>query len=457
MKIQFRGKNNKILSLAPTRIIVLSFAAIILIGTLLLSLPAASRNGRSIGLLNALFTATSATCVTGLVVVDTYKHWSLLGQIVIMILIQTGGLGIVTLASFFSVLLGRKVGLKGMLLAQESLNHFSFEGILNLIKKVVVVAFSLELAGAILLSVRFVPLLGPKGFYIAAFHSVSAFCNAGFDLMSISGKGEFISFTGFNNDPLVLYTLAALVVTGGLGFMVWNDLYEWKKNKALLLHTKVVFAMTAFLILFGMLFIFAFECDNPETMGNLNLSGKINASVFHAVVPRTAGFSSLPVSNMKEISKVATIILMFIGAAPGSTAGGIKVTTFGVILFAIFSIIKGSENTIIFKRRVPGYTVLKALSIAGLAAMWIVTVATIVLAIEGKPFLDVLYEVSSAFGTVGLTTGITPSLHSLSKLLIILTMFLGRIGPFTFAIALTLKSGKARQDVVYPEGKIVVG
>jgi len=457
LKITFRNRNNKILDLAPTRIIVLSFAAIIFAGSVLLTLPAASRNGQSIGFLNALFTATSATCVTGLVVVDTYNHWTLLGQLVILVLIQAGGLGIVTFASFFSILLGRKVGLKGMLLAQESLNHFSFEGIMRLIKRVVIVTFSIEIIGAILLSIRFIPSFGAKGIYLGVFHAISAFCNAGFDLMGIMGLGDYMSFVTFNNDPLVLYTIAGLLIVGGLGFLVWKDVYEYRRNRSFLLHTKVVLVITAFLIVFGAVFIYIFESNNPATMGNLNLFGKINAAFFHSVVPRTAGFNSLPTGEMREISKVATILLMFIGAAPGSTAGGIKITTFGVLLIAIMSQIRGSEDTIIFKRRVPHYTVNKALSITGLAAMWVITVTTIVLAVENKPFIDVLFEITSAFGTVGLSTGITPSLHSISKFLIIITMFLGRIGPFSFAIALTLRANRKNQEKVYPEGKIVVG
>lgn len=457
LKINFRSKHNNMLTLAPTKIIVLSFAILILTGTLLLTLPAASRDGKSIGLLNALFTATSASCVTGLVVVDTYTHWTPFGQVVIMLLIQSGGLGIVTLASFFSVLLGRKVGIKGMLLAQESINHFSYEGILKLIRKVVLITFGIELLGTLLLSTRFVPMFGLKGFYLGLFHAVSAFSNAGFDLMGALGLGEYMSLVTFNNDPVVLYTIAVLIVIGGLGFLVWKDLYEFRHNKSLLLHTKVVLVATAFLILFGAVFFFAFESNNPDTMGKLNLFGKISSAFFQSITPRTAGFNSLPLNEMKDISKVATILLMFIGASPGSTGGGIKVTTFSVMLMAILSQIRGSEDTVIFKRRVPHYIVTKALAIAGLAAMWVITVTTIILAFEDIPFINVLYEVTSAFGTVGLSTGITPYLGDISKVLLIITMFLGRVGPLSFGIALTLRANRAKPDVVYPEGKIVVG
>ena len=455
-KIAFRHKN-KILNLAPTRIIVLSFAVLVLSGAFLLSLPEASRDGRSIGFLNALFTATSATCVTGLVVVDTYRHWTLMGQLVILSLIQLGGLGIVTLASFFSVLLGRKMSLRGMILAQESTNHFSFEGVLRLVKYIVIFTVSIELLGAVLLSISFVPQFGLKGIYLGFFHSISAFCNAGFDLMSIQGKGEFVSLVSYNNNPLVIYTIAVLIVTGGLGFLVWKDLFDFRKVGSLFLHTKVVLIITAFLIITGTILFYMFESGNPATMGQLNFFGKINASVFQSVTPRTAGYNSIPINEMKEISKFTTIILMFIGAAPGSTAGGIKVTTFGIILFAVISQIRGSDETIIFKRKVASTIVIKAMAIVILSISLVFIVTTVILAVEGKPFVDVLFEVTSAFGTVGLSTGITPSLHSTSKILLILTMFLGRVGPVSFAIALSLKSNKKDSAITYPEGKIVVG
>jgi trk system potassium uptake protein TrkH len=455
--ITFRHKNNRLLSLAPTKIIVLSFAILVLTGTFLLMLPVSSRDGHSIGFVNALFTATSATCVTGLVVVDTYNYWTPFGQLVILGLIQAGGLGIVTLASFFSVLLGRKMSIRGMILAQESMNHFSFEGILKLIKRVIFVTIAIEMAGAILLSLKFIPMFGLKGLYFGVFHSISSFCNAGFDLMGALGKGDFVSLTYFNNEPLILYTIGLLIVTGGLGFVVWKDLYELRNRNGLLLHTKVVLIMTTTLIVFGAVFFFVFEYNNPNTLGRLNLLEKINASVFQSITPRTAGYNSLPLNDMNDISKFFTIVLMFIGAAPGSTAGGIKVTTFGIIIFAILSQIGGNEDTIILKRRVPHYIVNKSLAITGLSITLVLSMSTIILAIENKPFLNVLYEVTSAFGTVGLTTGITPTLHTISKILLSLTMFLGRVGPVTFAIALTLKSHKTTTDIIYPEGKIIVG
>jgi len=457
LKIAYKNKSNKILNIAPTRLIVVSFAIVIITGTILLMMPFASRSGQSTGLINSIFTATSATCVAGLVVVDTFNHWTLFGQLVIIILIQTGGLGIITLATFFTAVFGRKLGLKGMLLAQESISHFSYQGILKIVRNVVLTTFVIEAAGALLLSISFVPKFGPVGLYLGVFQSISAFCNAGFDLMGIMGKGDFVSLTAFNYDPLVIYTLSLLIIIGGLGFIVWRDIIEYRKNRSLLLHTKVVLFITGSLIISGAVLFFLFESGNPASMGSLNLFGKINASFFQSVTPRTAGFSSVPLGGMKDITKVLHTILMFIGAAPGSTGGGIKVTTFGVLLFAVISQIKGSEETLIFKTRIPSHIVTKALAIIGLSGILVLTVTTIILAIENKPFIDVLYEVTSAFGTVGLSTGITPTLHSASKLLLIITMFLGRVGPLTFAIALTLKRAKKANDIIFPEGKIVVG
>lgn len=451
------SKKKRFISLKPTTVIVFSFFLLIASGTLLLCIPAASRDGTGAGLLEALFTATSAACVTGLVVVDTYQYWSIFGQVVILSLIQAGGLGIITLTTFFSALLGRRMRLRSMLLAQESINYFTFEGIMKLVKTVVLATLSIEAAGALILSTRFVPQYGMEGFYLGVFHSISSFCNAGFDLMSISGAGKFISLTQYNNDPVVIYTIALLIIIGGLGFIVWKDLYDYRKTRSLMLHTKLVLTITALLIAFGAILFYAFESGNPATMGGLDTAGKINASIFQSVTPRTAGYNTIDLNGMNEISKLLTVLLMFIGAAPGSTAGGIKVTTFGILLFAVISQIKGSDETIVFKRRVSFQTVSKALSILGLSASLVLIVTTIMNLIESKPMLDILFEATSAFGTVGLTTGLTPGLHTSSKLLLILLMFLGRVGPVSFALALAIRNHKNSSDILHPEGRVIVG
>lgn len=450
--ITYHKKNKKITSISPTRVIVSSFAIIILIGAFLLNLPIASNDGESIGFINALFTATSATCVTGLVVADTLTHWTIFGQIVIISLIQVGGLGIVTLATFFSVLLGRKVSLKEKILAQESISDYSFKDVVDLIKKVVLVTATVEIIGAILLSLSFVPRFGARGIYVSVFHSISAFCNAGFDLI-----GNYRSLTQYNGDPIVIYTTATLIVIGGLGFIVWKDLYNYHSQRRLYLHTKIVLIISSFLIIFGTIFFFVSEYTNPDTMGSLSLYEKFNAALFHSVTTRTAGWNSLPLNEMSEVSKVMTILLMYIGAAPGSTGGGIKVTTFGIIVMSILSNIKGDSETTILHRRVSQAIVNKALSIVGLSAVLIFTMTVIIISVEKLNFINVLYEVTSAFGTVGLSTGITPGLHNISKLLLIFTMFLGRVGPLTFAIAIAMRANKKPQNAVYPEGKIMVG
>ncbi|MEN6314284.1 MAG: TrkH family potassium uptake protein [Clostridiaceae bacterium] len=456
-KVEKKHDRNRVIAIQPTRLIVLSFALVILTGTLLLLLPSASRDGKGSTLIEALFTATSATCVTGLVVVDTYQHWSTFGQIIIISLIQVGGLGLITFVTFFSSMLGRKMRIKSMVLAQESINYFSIAGIRQLVMKIVLVTLSIEFTGALLLSTSFVPQYGVKGFYLGFFHSISAFCNAGFDLMSISGAGQYLSLIQYNNDTVVIYTVASLIVIGGLGFVVWKDLYEYRKSKYLMLHTKLVLIMTAILIVLGSILFFVFESQNPATMAKLNLAGKINASIFQSVTPRTAGFNTIDLNGMKDISKLLSIILMFIGAAPGSTGGGIKVTTFGILLFAILSQLKGSDEIVIFKRRVSFSTVSKALAIMGLSLMLVLVVSAIIQIIEDQPMINVLFETTSAFGTVGLTTGLTPGLHNISKLLLILLMYLGRVGPVSFALALATNSHKNDTDIIYPEGKVIVG
>lgn len=443
---------NWVKSLSSTRIIVFSFALIILTGTLLLTLPSASRSGESIQLLDALFTATSATCVTGLVIADTLTQWSTFGQLVILALIQIGGLGMVTLATFFSVLLGRKISMRGKILAQESISDYNFSDVLQMIRSVIRITFGFEFAGAVLLSFSFVPLYGLRGFYLAGFHSISAFCNAGFDLF-----GNYRSLTEFNDSPLVLYTISFLIITGGLGFIVWKDLYDFRKTRTLYLHTKLVLIISLSLIMIGTVYFYFAEGSNPATMGNLSAVEKVNASVFQSVTSRTAGYNSIPTGEMREMSLVITILLMFIGAAPGSTGGGIKVTTFGILLIAIFSNIRGNEETIVLKRNVPQMVVNKALAITGLAMLVIFIMTSILSGVESIPFVQALFEVTSAFGTVGLSTGITPGLSEISKVILIFTMFLGRVGPLSFAIAIALKENRKLQNAVYPEGKIMVG
>ncbi len=452
----FNRHINRLINLSPTRVIVVYFTVLITIGTCLLMLPLSQKQGNSTPLIDALFTSTSAACVTGLVVYDTYNHWSTFGQVIILLLIQLGALGIITLATLFSVILGRKAGLKGMLLARESLSHFSFSESMSIVKKVIFLSLSIELAGAAVLSIRFIPSFGLKGIYISVFHSISAFCNAGFDLMGISGKGNYVSLSGISNDPLLIYTFSFLIIAGGLGFLVWNNIFNYRKTRVLLLNTQLVLIITIFLIVFGAVLFFVFEMNNENTIGKMTLIEKINTSVFHSISPRTAGFNIIDLGATKDITKVLNILLMFIGAAPGSTAGGIKVTTIGILFMAVVSEIAGQPETVILKKRVTYASIIKSLTVIMLAFSLITIVSSLLLIIENKPYLQVLFETTSAFGTVGLSTGLTPSLHVLSKILLIVTMFLGRVGLLTFAISLSLKNNKDRNSI-YPEGKVVVG
>ena len=453
VKLQYKFKNNKIISLEPTKIIVFSFIVVILCGTGLLYLPIASNPGQTrISFLDALFTATAATCVTGLTVVDTATQWSYFGQTVILVLVQIGALGLVTITTFFSVLLGKKVGMKGRILAQESLNHFSSEGILRLIKRVILVTFIIEFAGAVIIAIRFIPQFGLRGIYMSLFHSISSFCNAGYDLM-----GNFQSLSNYKNDPLILLITASLIIIGGLGFLVWKDLYEFKKNRQFLVHTKLVLVFTGILLVFGTLYTFIFEYNNPDTLGQLSTPGKLLNAFFHSVCLRTAGYNTLSVSQMREITKVLNILLMFIGASPSSTGGGVKVTTFGIIMAAIFSQIRGRDETIIFKHRIAHNLVIKALSIIFMSLIIVITVTTIILAIDGFSFIDTLYEATAAFSTAGASSLGTLNYHPASRIILMITMFLGRVGPLTFALSLTLKNGKKNGDKIYPEGKIIVG
>lgn len=458
LKNKAKQKKPDIFNIAPAKLLVLSFAFIILTGAILLTMPFSSRSGEWTPFIDALFTSTSASCITGLVVFDTFTYWSIPGQLIILTLIQVGALGIITLATFFSVILRKKLGIKRMVLAQESINFFSYYDVLKLIKKIVLVTFLIELIGACLLSISFVSRYGPIGFYMGIFSSISAFCNAGFDVTSAAVNGTYISMTPYNNDPIVIYTISGLIIFGGLGFSVWRDIYNFRKNKQLLFHTKLVITITVALLVTGTLFILGNEFNNTKTLAGMSFFEKINASFFQSTVARTAGFNSINLADMKEISKVFTVFLMFVGAAPGSTGGGIKVTTFGVIIMAIFSQAIGREDIVLFKKKIHQNTVYKSLAITGLSAMLVLVITTIIVTIQPNfHVLDILYETTSAFGTVGLSLGATGHLSTVSKALIILTMFLGRVGPLSFAVALTLKSNKRNNDFVYPEAKILVG
>ncbi|WP_244157798.1 TrkH family potassium uptake protein [Paenibacillus typhae] len=441
----------RLFKLSPPQILVGGFAAVILIGTLLLMLPFASASGHSLRFIDALFTATSATCVTGLVVVDTGTHFSVFGQIVILLLIQVGGLGFMTMATLFALLLKRKISLRDRLILQEAMNQSSMEGIVRLIRRVLVYSLVIETGGAVLLSLRWAADMPfGRALYYGVFHAVSMFNNAGFDLF-----GNYRSLTAYAGDSVVNLVVMLLIVSGGIGFIVMADLIEYRKSRRLQLHSKVVLSMTGALILTGAVVIFVFEFTNTRTLGSLNFGGKIWASFFQSVTPRTAGANTVDIAGMRQATQFFIIILMFIGASPGSTGGGIKTTTFTLMIGAVVSMLRGREDIVLFRYRLAQERVFKALTITLLALLLIVSVSMVLSTTEGHPFLTILFETTSAFATVGLSMGLTPELSDAGKILLCLTMFAGRLGLLTLAYALGPKQGKPLYK--YPEGKMIIG
>ncbi|KPV60190.1 ATP synthase subunit J [Paenibacillus sp. A3] len=445
----------KKIELTPPQILVIGFAAIILLGATLLSLPISSASGQPTLFIDALFTATSATCVTGLVVVDTGSHYSMFGQIVIISLIQVGGLGFMTMATLFAFVLRKRISLKERLILQEAMNQGSMEGIVRLIRRVLVYSLTIEFVAAVIFSIRWSFDLGiAKGIYFGIFHAISFFNNAGFDLFG-SVVAPFTSLTTYADDWIVNIVSMSLIILGGIGFVVMSDVVDYKKHKRLSLHSKVVLSATGVLIVVGAIVIFIFEFTNQRTLGSLNWSGKILASFFQSVTPRTAGANSLDIGAMRQASQFFIIILMFIGASPGSTGGGIKTTTFTTLIGAMIAMIRGKEDIVLFHYRLGKDRILKAITLTMIALFLVIFVTMLLTTTESQSFLKLLFEVTSAFGTVGLTMGVTPELSFFGKIMISLTMFAGRLGPLTLAYALGPKAEKELYR--YPEGKITIG
>lgn len=447
--MKFKSKHFNKVKLDPPRVLALGFGSLILIGAILLNLPVATINGESIGFINALFTSASAVCVTGLVVVNTGEFWSLFGQIIIICLIQMGGLGFMTLATIGALIIGKKITLKERLVIKEQLNQETMSGLVRLTKYVVLSTFAIESIGAILLSTRFIPIYGvSKGIWFSIFHSISAFCNAGFDLTGDS----IVPYVG---DIVINITISSLIILGGLGFSVFIDITRNKKFKEFHLHTKLVLTITGFLLLIGMIVFILIEFNNPLTLKPLSLSSKIIASFFQSVVPRTAGFNSVNISGLYDTTVFFMIILMFIGGSPGSTAGGIKTTTFGTLILTTIGVVKGNNDVIIYKKRISDEIIKRSLAIATIGMILIIIVSFILTVTEPASFLDVLFETTSAFATVGLTRGITPNLTNFGKIIITLTMYAGRVGPLTMALVFAKKNKITNYR--YTEGNIIVG
>lgn len=456
---QFSVKK-RLKSIRPVRLIVFSFLLVILAGAFLLMLPAASRDGSRTGFIDALFTATSATCVTGLVVFDTWTHWNTLGQVIILFLIQVGGLGVITFTTGFTLLVRRRLGLRDIQLAAENTAGETIN-MARLIKMILIFTASTELLGALLLMLRFVPQFGPRGIWIAAFTAISAFCNAGFDILGFVMKdGNLIPYVG---DPLVCLTVGALIVVGGLGFIVISDIYSAKivpgihKRKTLHLnfHSTLVLRVTAVLIVAGTLLFLV--CEYENTLRGMNFGTKLNASLFQSVSARTAGFASVDIAGEHDSTKIITVILMFIGASPAGTGGGIKTTTFIVLAATVFSTMRGVEQTTLLKRRIDQSTVYRAISIFfGALVLVLVTTGIILTADPNVSGIDALFEAASGFGTVGLTAGVTQTLSDISKFAVTCTMFVGRVGPVSLGLALSIHI-KGHRCAILPEGRVVVG
>ena len=440
---------------SATQTICSSFLLVIAVGTLLLTLPISSRAGR-LGVIDAMFTATSATCVTGLVVRDTWSQFSLFGQVVILMLIQVGGLGLVTLTSFFALAARRRMGFRDLRLLGESVSADGLSKATEVLKIVIKLAAAFEAVGIVLLLFAFVPQFGAEGVWVSVFTAISAFCNAGFDLF---GRfGAYSSLVPYVNNYYVQAVIMFMIMAGGLGFMVWVELAEYRKKRRLSLHAKVVLQFSVIFWVGGAVLLALLEWSNPRTMGGLSVPGKIMAALFQSVSTRTAGMNTIDLAACSPISKLLMSVLQFIGAAPGSTGGGVKVTTFAVLILTIRSVAQGRDDCVIGGHHIESKTVYRALTIIVIGAVAAFGSAVVVYynTAETVSVIDCIFESCSAFGTVGLSVGVTGQLNTGAKLLYMACMFMGRVGPVSLAISLTAKPDDNKRKVL-PVGHINVG
>ena len=439
----------------PTRIIAVTFALIILAGTILLALPFASRSGVSCGIRPALFTATSATCVTGLVLFDTWTQWSGFGQTVILLLIEVGGLGFMSAASLVVFALRRKVGLRQRMLMAQALSVDEMASVVRLQKWVLLGSLTIQFTGALILFLRFLPDYGFRQAAIwGVFHGVSAFCNAGFDLTGCITPGANLNV--FNNDPVVLITVMALVVIGGLGFFVWEEVATKHRFKSFSVYTKLVLIVTAALIVGGAALIALLEWNNPQTLGNMPAWQKILNAFFQSVTVRTAGFTSVDQAALTEGAKAVSIVLMLIGGSSGSTAGGIKTVTFLVLVLFVISRARGRNTVTAFRRTVPQEKIMDAATIVAIVVGLATAGAILIAATSPVTFTDALFETASALATVGLTAGVTPMLSISAQFMIILFMYFGRVGILTISLGF-LMGDKAEDRFRYADTNIMIG
>ena len=437
------------------QIICVSFLLVIVTGGLLLTLPISSRSGR-LPLIDALYTATSATCVTGLVVRDTWTQFTYFGQAVVLLLIQIGGLGLVTLTSFFALAIRRRMGFKDLRLLGESVSADGYSDATAVLKVVIKLAAFFELLGAVLFMFVFIPQFGLEGIWISVFSSISSFCNAGFDLF---GRfGQFVSYAPYVHNYYVQAVACFLIIAGGLGFMVWVEIGQWRKRRRLSLHAQVVLIFSSILWIGGAACFALLEWNNPGTLGPLSVPEKIMAGIFQSVSARTAGMNSVDLAACNQLSKLLLSLLMFIGAAPGGTGGGVKVTTFAVLALTIRSVAQGRDDCIISNHRLSHKTVYRSLTIITLGALAVLVASVFVYynTADVVSIIDSLFESCSAFGTVGLTVGVSVQLNAPAKILYMLVMFIGRVGPVSLAISLTAKPSDNKRKIL-PEGHINVG
>lgn len=444
-----KGKNK----MSRIQIISLGFLIIILTGVLLLKLPFATKSGEAADWMTAVFTATSATCVTGLVVVDTFTYWSRFGQAVILCLIQIGGLGFMSIGIFLLIFFRKRIGLRERGLMQESVSALQISGMVRIVKMIIAGTVLFEGIGALLLSIRFIPMLGIKeGVFYSVFHAVSAFCNGGFDLMG--RYGQYSSLVMFYDDWLVNMVIMSLITIGSLGFLVWQDIRDKKLNfKKYRLHTKIVLVMTFAVLIVSSVLFMVFEWNN--TMADMTVPQRIWSSLFSSVTARTAGFNSVDTGLLTDSSKLLTIFLMFMGGSPGSTAGGIKTTTVVVVFLYLWSNMRNDTGCNIFGRRLDDEVIKRASLVFYINLFLALGAGLIICAVQRLDFLDILFEVISAIGTVGMTTGITRSLNMVSRGILILLMYCGRVGSMTFAMSFIEKRKNA--PVKLPVEKITVG
>lgn len=456
------GFLKKIKSSNPIRLIVASFVLLMFLGGLLLKLPFSSADGISKSFVDCLFTATSATCVTGLSICDTFTGWSYFGQAIILILIQCGGLGLLTFAAAFTLIARKKLGLRDLQIVKEYTSG-SITDIPKLIRTIMLMTFSCEIVGAILLSLAFIPKFGSLGIWVSIFTAISSFCNAGFDLFGFiePGKGMIL----FANDIYVSVIIMLLIVVGGIGFLVVFDLEKQIKEKItrkrnlieVSYHSKIVLITTAILIVFGAIAFFVSECGN--TLSDRGVAEQINVSFFQSVTSRTAGFTAVDLTQVHDVTKFITVILMFIGASPVSTGGGVKTTTIVVIFATVISVLKGKDGTVFGKHKINQKVVNSAIAISVISLTYILVITGIIAAIENQQdisMFNILLETTSAYSTTGLSASVTTSLSIASKLILILTMLIGRVGPL--ALFLSISGRKANPNgKILPEGKVIVG